>query len=130
MSFDEIEKKAFDDLVLRVRVGDDQAAEELVRLYEPLVRRELRIRMTNRRLAKLFDSVDICQSIWSSFFVRVVAGQYDLDSPQHLARLLISMVRNKLASQARRGYSLKAQHRSYRRRSPRYVPIARFAGQP
>lgn len=107
MSSDEIEKKAFDDLVLRVRVGDDQAAEELVRLYEPLVRRELRIRMTSRRLAKLFDSVDICQSVWSSFFVRVVAGQYDLDSPQHLARLLISMVRNKLASHARRGYSLK-----------------------
>ncbi len=41
------------------------------------------------------------------FFVRVVAGQYDLDSPQHLARLLASMVRNKLASQARQGHAQK-----------------------
>ncbi len=67
MSFSEIETKTFDDLVRRIRSGDEQAAEEIVRLYEPLVRRELRIRMTDRRLSKLFDSVDICQSIWSSF---------------------------------------------------------------
>ena len=107
MGFSEIEKKSFGDLVRRVRTGDDQAAEELVRLYQPLVRRELRIRMTDRRLAKLFDSVDVCQSVWSSFFVRVAAGQYDLDSPQHLARLLASMVRNKLASQARQGHAQK-----------------------
>ncbi len=70
MSFSEIETETFDDLVRRIRAGNEQAAEEIVRLYEPLVRRELRIRMTDRRLAKRFDSVDICQSIWSSFFVR------------------------------------------------------------
>jgi DNA-directed RNA polymerase specialized sigma24 family protein len=93
--------KSFEDLMLRVRSGDEHAASELVQWFEPLVRRELRIKMTDRRMAQLFDSVDVCQSIWSSFFVRVAAGQYDLDTPQQLAKLLSAMAKNKLASQAR-----------------------------
>lgn len=101
------EPKTFEDFIRRVRAGDEQAAEELVQMYEPLVRRELRIMMTDRRMSQLFDTVDVCQSIWSSFFVRVAAGQYDLDSPQHLSRLLSSMAKNKLASQARRQHAQK-----------------------
>ena len=101
------DQKTFEDFIRRVREGDEQATEELVQLYEPLVRRELRIKMTDRRMSQLFDTVDVCQSIWSSFFVRVAAGQYDLESPQHLAKLLSSMAKNKLASQARRQHALK-----------------------
>lgn len=50
------EQKAFEDFIRRVRAGDEQAAEELVQLYEPLVRRELRIKMTDRRISQLFDT--------------------------------------------------------------------------
>ncbi len=99
--------KAFEDFIGRIRAGDEEAAEELVSAFEPLVRRELRIKMTDRRMAQLFDSVDVCQSIWSSFFVRVAAGQYDLQSPERLAKLLSSMAKNKLASQARRHHAEK-----------------------
>jgi RNA polymerase sigma-70 factor (ECF subfamily) len=94
----------FRDLMARVRAGDERAADELVRRYEPLIRREVRLRLEDRRLARVFDSMDVCQSVLASFFVRAAAGQYDLDEPGQLVRLLVTMARNKLASAARQQY--------------------------
>src|SRR5262249_56282939 len=54
------------------------------------------------RLRRLFESVDICQSVFASFFVRAALGQYELETPAQLLRLLATIARNKLASQARR----------------------------
>jgi RNA polymerase sigma-70 factor (ECF subfamily) len=85
----------------RIRAGDEQAAVEMVRRYEPLIRREIRLNLEDRRLCRLFDSMDVCQSVLKSFFVRTAAGQYDLDTPEQLQRLLVTMARNKLASAAR-----------------------------
>ena len=101
------EQESFANFILRIRAGDEHAAEELVRKFEPMVRRELRLRMTDRRLGRTVDSIDICQSVWSSFFLRTAAGQYDLDTPNHLIKLLMSMANNKLASQARRQHRQK-----------------------
>ena len=101
------EKALFAVFVRRIRAGDELAAAELVSKFEPIVRRELRLNMTDRRIGRLVDSVDICQSIWSSFFLRAAAGQYDLDTPQHLVRLLMSMAKHKLASQARQQHRQK-----------------------
>jgi RNA polymerase sigma-70 factor (ECF subfamily) len=96
----------------RIREGDDSAAEELVRRYEPLIRREVRLRIEDDRLNRLFDSNDVSQSVLASFFVRVAVGEYDLESPQQLTRLLVAMARNKLASRARRE---RRQRRDMRR---------------
>jgi RNA polymerase sigma-70 factor (ECF subfamily) len=102
------EPAPFDEFLRRIRAGDGTAAEELVRKYEPLIRREVRLRLEDRRLGRLFDSMDICQSVMKSFFVRSAAGQYELADPAELVRLLVTMTRNKLASEARR------QHRQRR----------------
>jgi RNA polymerase sigma-70 factor (ECF subfamily) len=88
----------------QVRAGDERAAAELVSRYEPLVRREVRLRLEDRRLARVFDTMDVCQSVLASFFLRAAAGQYELDEPGQLVRLLVTMARNKLASAARRQY--------------------------
>ncbi len=64
------EASDFRDLIRRVRAGDDGAATELVRRYEPAIRRAVRIRLADTRLARAFDSMDICQSVLGSFFVR------------------------------------------------------------
>jgi RNA polymerase sigma-70 factor (ECF subfamily) len=93
---------AFTDLIRRVRAGDAEAAAELVRSYEPLVRREVRLGLEDRRLSRLFDSLDVCQEVLASFFVRAAAGQYDLERPEQVVRLLVTMARNKLADAARR----------------------------
>jgi RNA polymerase sigma-70 factor (ECF subfamily) len=95
----------FTDFVRRIRAGDAAAAFELVREYEPLIRREVRLHLQDTRLARLFDSLDICQSVLASFFIRTAAGQFDLENPSQLIRLLVTMARNKLASAARVHYS-------------------------
>jgi RNA polymerase sigma-70 factor (ECF subfamily) len=92
----------FADFLQRIRHGDEEAAAELVKRFEPVIRREVRMRLTDPSLYRLFDSGDICQSVLVSFFVRAAAGQYELASPEDLLKLLVRMARNKVASQARR----------------------------
>src|SRR3954465_9435831 len=104
--------ETFRELLGRVRAGDEQAATDLVRQYEPAIRRAARVRMIDPRLGRLLDSMDICQSVMASFFVRAGAGVYDLETPEELMRLLATMARNKLANQANR---LRAARRDQRR---------------
>jgi RNA polymerase sigma-70 factor (ECF subfamily) len=99
---------SFAEFLRRIRAGDADAAAELVRQYEPVIRCEARLRMTDPRLGRLFDSLDVCQSVLASFFVRAAAGQFDLDRPEDLVRLLVRMAHNKVVSQARRHHARAA----------------------
>jgi RNA polymerase sigma-70 factor (ECF subfamily) len=101
----------FTDFIRRIRAGDQEAAAEMVRRYEPLIRRVVRLKLEDRRLGRLFDSMDICQSVLGSFFVRVAAGQYDLDRPDQLLKLLVTMAWNKLAGTARRRHRQRRDQR-------------------
>jgi len=101
----------FAEFVRRIRAGDEQAAIELVHRYEAAIRMEVRLRLSDPRLYRLIDSMDICQSVMASFFVRVAAGQYNLDTPDQLMRLLIAITRNKVANQARRQRTLRRDNR-------------------
>jgi len=91
----------FQVLLGRVRSGDPDAAAELVRRYEPAIRRAARVRLVDTRLNRLLDSMDICQSVMASFFVRTALGQYELETPEQLLKLLATMTRNKLANQVK-----------------------------
>lgn len=90
------------ELLGRVRTGDPTAAEDLVRTYEPELRRAIRVRLTDARLRRLVDSIDICQSVLAGFFVRTAAGQYDIQTPEELLKLLVTMARNRVIDWARR----------------------------
>jgi RNA polymerase sigma factor (sigma-70 family) len=105
------EESVFLDLVRRVRTADEDAARELVRLYEPAIRREARVRLFDPRLRRVFDSMDICQSVFASFFVRAAMGQYDIEKPAQLLRLLTSMSRRKLIDHAREEQAARRDHR-------------------
>lgn len=107
-----LEESDFQGLIRRVRAGDESAAEQLVRTYEPAIRRAARIRLTDSGLRRLFDSMDICQSVLASFFVRAALGQYELDRPEQLLGLLVNMSRKKLVDCAR---AQGAARRDYRR---------------
>ena len=106
------EDTTFQDLIRRVRAGDSQAAAELVRLYEPTIRRVARVRLTDSRLQRVFDSQDVCQSVLGSFFVRAALGEYDLETPEQLLNLLVAMSRKKVIDQTRRA---RAARRDIRR---------------
>ena len=101
----------FPELIFRVCAGDQAAAAELVRRYEPLIRREVRLKLENGRLRRVLDSMDVCQSVLASFFIRAAAGQYDLDQPGQLIHLLVTIARNKVASAARREFSQRRDGR-------------------
>ena len=105
------EDTTFADFIRRIRAGDDRAAQELVERYEPVIRREVRLRLKDPRLNSRFDWTDVCQSVLASFFARAASGQYDLEEPGQLLKLLVVMTRNKLANQARRH---RAGRRDYR----------------
>ena len=101
----------FTDFIQRIRAGDDAAAEELVRRYQSLIQREVRLRIEDERLNRAFDSLDVCQSVLASFFVRAATGEYDLEQPEQLVRLLVTMARNKLASKARQEHRQRRDSR-------------------
>jgi RNA polymerase sigma factor (sigma-70 family) len=105
------DEPSFRDLIGRVRQGDEQAAAELVRRYEPAIRRAVRLRLQDQRLRRVFDSVDVCQSVLASFFARAAAGQYELTTPDQLLRLLAVMARNKLGHQVARQRAACRDHR-------------------
>src|SRR5262249_55532376 len=92
----------FAEFLRRIRAGDESAAAELVRQYEPLLRREIRMRLTDPTLHRLVSASDICQAVLLSFFARAAAGQYELGQPEDLRQLLIRMAQNKIAGQAGR----------------------------
>jgi RNA polymerase sigma-70 factor (ECF subfamily) len=106
-----LDQVAFDAFIARIRAGDEQAAAELVRIYEPLIRREVRLQIRDRRLNRLFESRDISQSVLGSFFVRTALGEYDLETPGHLVRLLVVMTRNKVATAAQKQHRQRRDNR-------------------
>lgn len=97
----------FAELLRRVRSGDSEAAQTLVRCHESAIRVAIRTRMSDPTLRRQLDSVDVCQSVLASFFLRAAAGQYDLHEPAQLVALLSKMARNKLAMHARRHFQKK-----------------------
>lgn len=102
----------FREQLRRVRAGDGAAAAELVRRYEPEIRRVIRVRLNDPRLRRVVDSLDVCQSVLANFFVRASLGEFELQRPEELVALLVAMVRNKVVDQARR---LQADKRDQRR---------------
>jgi RNA polymerase sigma-70 factor (ECF subfamily) len=103
------EGNSFLELIRRVRAGDQSAAVEVVRRYEPAIRRVVRLQLRDPRLRRILDSMDVCQSVLASFFLRAATGQYDLNQPAQLLRLLAVMARNKVASQARTSYVMRRE---------------------
>jgi hypothetical protein len=93
----------YPEFIRRIREGDEEAAAELVKRFEPEIRLEVRgwLRMRNPSLRRVFDSMDVCQSVLASFFARAAVGEFDLDDPPQLIRLLVGMARKKVAEQVR-----------------------------
>lgn len=95
--------EAFRELMIRVRAGDPDAATELIEKFEPEIRLEVRVRLRlqDARVRRLFDSMDITQSVLASFFAGVAVGRFVPKHPKQLLGLLVTMTRNKLLTQVR-----------------------------
>jgi RNA polymerase sigma-70 factor (ECF subfamily) len=103
--------ETFGSFIARIRQGDEAAARELVERFGGVIRREVRVRLNDRALLRAFDSMDIAQSVLVSFFARASSGDFEIESPDQLVRLLIGMTRNKLAFQVRREHARRRDRR-------------------
>jgi RNA polymerase sigma-70 factor (ECF subfamily) len=94
------------ELLARIKSGDDEAARELLTRYEPKIRLVVR-RQLPRLLRSRFDSIDFLQSVWGSFFHRIRTGPNDLDEEQNLITFLAWAARNKVIDEYRRAATQK-----------------------
>ena len=88
----------FENLIARVRQGDDETATKLVEELGPVVERHLRakLRLQDARLRQTIDAADLCQSVMLNFFFRLSVGDYELSSPEQLRNLVFGIARHKL----------------------------------
>ena len=92
-------ENSLSELLAQVRAGNQDAATKLVSRYEPLVRNSIRVRLRDERLRRLFDSMDLCQSVMGDFFSDL--NKFEISSPQDLINLLITIVNSKVADKYR-----------------------------
>lgn len=95
------EAKQFAALIVRLRGGDEEAAQQIAKRYESEVRRFIRFRLTSPSIRRLVESLDIYQSVLARFFVGIEQGNLEAADPEQLRRLLLTMARNKILDQVR-----------------------------
>ena len=66
-----MDSESFVSEPFRTRALGGDACTELVRLYENEVRHFIRYRLNGPKMRRFLDSVDVCQSVFAKFFVRV-----------------------------------------------------------
>jgi hypothetical protein len=71
-----------------------------------------------------WQAIYISQSVLASFFLRVSTGQYELEEPAQLVKLLVGMTRNKVAFQARKQRALGRDHRRVEALDPANCDVA------
>ena len=96
-----MEPSDFERFLVAVRDGDRDLAIDLVRQYEPYLRRIIHQRLADRRVRHVVDSVDICQSVMADFFEEAEPDRFKFQSPDDLRRLLVTMALNKLRNWSR-----------------------------
>jgi RNA polymerase sigma-70 factor (ECF subfamily) len=93
--------ESFAALIARVRQGDEQAAAELVRQYEGIIRRRAR-RLLGPALRVHLDSVDVAQSVNRTLLIGLRRAAFAVSTPDELTRLALTLVRRKVARHWRR----------------------------
>jgi DNA-directed RNA polymerase specialized sigma24 family protein len=90
------------ELLRRIQDGDEAAAAEFVRMYEPHIRRVVRARMRAAGLRRASDSSDLCQNVLLSFLVGSAVGRYELEDSEAMRKLLGRIAANQAIDLARK----------------------------
>ena len=93
---------ALADIIARAQNRDPDAIDELVRHYEPQLKRIIRFKLTNPRLRRFMDSLDVCQSVLGSFFAQLFDGKLDVSDPKKLRAFLSLVAKHKVIDRARK----------------------------
>lgn len=101
----------FQHYLLELRQGDEAAIGKFLADFEPYIRRTLRFNIKQASLHSIVDSVDVCQSVMSSFLLRLSAGEYEIRDEKDLRHLIASMARKKFLMLNRHESAQKRDHR-------------------
>jgi RNA polymerase sigma factor (sigma-70 family) len=93
-----------DALLVTLGGGDEVAAEEAFRAYEPLLRMLVRRRLAPKLRAR-FDSVDVVQSVWADVLEGLRARRWRFDDADHLRGFLVSLTSHRLVDRVRQHQS-------------------------
>jgi RNA polymerase sigma-70 factor (ECF subfamily) len=105
------EPESFDDVIGRLRGGEEAAAAEIFNRYASRLIRLAHTRLDTRIRQKV-DPEDVMQSVFRSFFVRQAKGQFDLEGWDSLWSLLVRITLRKCG---RRVEVFQAERRDVRR---------------
>lgn len=86
----------------RVRAGSEEAVRELCDRYGPHVQRIVRRRL-DKKLRVKFDSADLTQAVWASFFIHP-NHDFTFERPEELIAFLADLAHNKLVDILRQRY--------------------------
>jgi RNA polymerase sigma factor (sigma-70 family) len=95
MSTDRIE-----ELLEKLCSGDDDAAEEVFRAYEPYLRKVVRRQLTPA-LRSRFDSMDVVQSMWADLLSGFRESGWRFESAGQLRAFLVRAIRNRFIDRVR-----------------------------
>lgn len=90
-----------DVLLAKLSTGDEAAAEQVFRTYEPFLRMVIRRQLSPRLQAK-FDSVDVVQSLWADLVEGFRRRQWHFENAHQLRAFLITAARNRFNDRYRR----------------------------
>jgi DNA-binding NarL/FixJ family response regulator len=108
-----VDERALRHLLDRALQGDQEACTDLIRHLEPVIRRAVRVHLPSHDpLRRLFDSMDITQSVLVQFLTRAGLGAIQLQAPAMLYRLLQHMAVQKFIDKKREAEALRRDHRS------------------
>jgi len=117
------ENSSFDDLMARLRAGDEAAASQVFHQFGNRL-----IALARSRLGSLprhkQDPEDVLQSVMKSFFLRQADGQFDLDDWDNLWSLLVQITVRKCGRRIR---YFRRECRDVQRERP-YGPAADDSG--
>lgn len=91
--------QSFDDLMARLRTGDNDAATQVFNRFANRLIALARSRM-DPRIRQKVDPEDVLQSVFQSFFARHAEGQMDLESWDSLWALLVVITVRKCGRRA------------------------------
>lgn len=91
----------FTDLFVAARNGDESAFADWLLEYEPYLRRVIHLRLTDVRLRRLFETMDIYQSVAGDFLRWAGEGDGAFASREKVRNFLVTMVVNKINAKAR-----------------------------
>ena len=124
----------FDNLLHRVKAGDQDAAKRFLAEFESEVRLMIRHRLP-RQLRTQFDSMDFVQQVWASFFIGLNESPRHFENTRHLKGFLAGIARNKVLQEHRRRtmsakFRIEKEEPLYVRRGEQIVPRELIGDEP